>query len=118
MEGDPALRARRRQLARSWRGDPAEALAGASLLLTGPSGLTVVLGGGPPPQRVSVRSILSGAAGTRLRLTAATRNLPVVDAADLSLRLARRLPPSLTPTPEHLAELASLWPAAVATPAP
>ncbi len=117
MEGDPALRARRRQLARSWRGDPAEALAGASLLLTGPSGLTVVLGGGPPPHRVSVRSILSGAAGTRLRLAAATRKLPAVDAADLAVRLASRRPPSLPPTPEQLAELAALWPVAAATPA-
>jgi flagellar biosynthesis protein FlhB len=111
MEGDPALRARRRQLARSWRGDPAEALAGASLLLTGHSGLTVVLSGSPS-QRISVRTILTGPAGTRLRLAAAPRNLPTLDAPDLSLRLARRRPPSLPLTSPQLAELTSLWPAA------
>ena len=35
MEGDLSLRARRRRLARAWRGDAPELLAGASLVLTG-----------------------------------------------------------------------------------
>ena len=54
MEGDVSLRARRRRLARAWRGDAPELLAGASLILTGADGLTLVLGGGPPPRRVTV----------------------------------------------------------------
>jgi flagellar biosynthetic protein FlhB len=107
-EGDPALRARRLRLARSWRGDPADWLAGSSLLLTGPSGLTVVLAGGPPPRHVSVRSVVTGPTGVRLRRAAESAGLPTASAPGLALRLARRPPP----TPELLAALAALWPPA------
>ncbi len=48
VDGDPAVRSRRQRIARSWRSDPSEVLAGASLLLTGPGGLAVVLGGQGP----------------------------------------------------------------------
>jgi flagellar biosynthetic protein FlhB len=109
MEGDPALRARRRRIARSWRGDSSDLLVGASLVLTGPRGLTVVLGGGPPPRRVSVRSIVWGTAGDRLRHGAESAGVSVVSAPALALRLARRKPPTLPPTPELLEDLASLW---------
>ena len=51
MEGDVAVRAQRRRIARAWRGDAPDLLAGASLVLTGPGGLTLVLSGGPPPRR-------------------------------------------------------------------
>jgi flagellar biosynthesis protein FlhB len=47
MEGDVAIRAQRRRIALAWRGDSADVLAGASLVLTGPGGLTLVLSGGP-----------------------------------------------------------------------
>ena len=110
MEGDPSLRAQRRRIARSWRGGHDEILAGASLLLTGPSGLTVVLGGGLPPRRVSVRSILNGPAGLRLRRDADPEKFPRVEAPDLALRLARRRPPGLPPSPELLEEIVGLWP--------
>lgn len=110
MEGDPGLRARRRRLARSWRGDSAELLAGASLVLTGPAGLTLVLSGGPPPRRVSLRSALAGPQGLRLRASAEAARLPQVDAPDLARRLAGRAGPMLPLPAEALAELASIWP--------
>ncbi len=110
MEGDPSLRSQRRRLARIWRNDPAELLAGASLVLTGPSGLTIVLVGGPPPRPVSIRSIVAGPSGEPLRRAAATARIPVVSAPELCRRLSLRRPPGLPPAPEHLAELASLWP--------
>ncbi|MGC8640401.1 MAG: EscU/YscU/HrcU family type III secretion system export apparatus switch protein, partial [Isosphaeraceae bacterium] len=47
MEGDLAIRSRRIRLARAWRGDAPELLAGASLILSGTGGLTLVLAGGP-----------------------------------------------------------------------
>lgn len=113
MEGDPALRAQRRRLARSRRGDADDLLAGASLVLTGASGLTVVLAGGSPPRPVSVRSIVAGASGDRIRRAAESARLPTVDAPDLARRLARRRPPNLPPTPELLAEIAHLWPSLI-----
>jgi flagellar biosynthetic protein FlhB len=109
MEGDPALRARRRRIAQSWRSDTPEVLAGASLVLTGNAGLTVILAGGPPPRPVSVRSIVIGPAGNRLRESSALARLRVINAPELARQLAQRRPPSLRPTPELLAELAPLW---------
>jgi flagellar biosynthetic protein FlhB len=108
-EGDPVLRAHRRRLARTWRGDAPEVLAGASLVLTGPAGLTVVLAGGPPPRRVLVRSIVNGPAGDRVRRAAEKAGLNQVAAPDLARGLAQRQPPSQPPTPEQLAELAAVW---------
>jgi flagellar biosynthetic protein FlhB len=110
LEGDPALRARRRRIARTWRGDASEVLAGAALAVTGPAGLTLVLAGGPPPRRVVIRSMARGAAGLRLRRAAESARLPLVDAPELAEHLARRQAPAL-PWPAHtLAELAALWP--------
>ena len=60
MEGDPAARAQRRRVARSLRGDAPEMLAGAAFLLQGAGGLTLVIAGGPPPRRVSIRSVAKG----------------------------------------------------------
>ncbi len=117
MEGDPALRARRRRIARAWRSDPGEALAGASLVLTSADGLTVVLSGGPPPRRVAVRSVARGAPGLRLGAAAGTARVPLLAAPELARRLAERLGPALPPAGRDLAELAALWPSA-ARPAP
>jgi flagellar biosynthetic protein FlhB len=110
MEGDPALRARRRRLAQAWRGSSTELLAGASLVLTGPAGLTLVLSGGPPPRRVSVRSVARGLSGDRLRRAAAS--LPQVEAPALALRLARRRAPALPLDAAEIRELSALWPPA------
>lgn len=110
VEGDPALRARRRRIARARQGDPAELLAGASLVLTGPAGLTVVLCGGPPPRRVTVRTALSGPEGDRVRRAAGPAQVPVRDAPDLARRLGRRPTPGLPPAPDLLDALTPLWP--------
>src|SRR5262249_25572533 len=52
IDGDPAIRSRRVQLARDWLRDPGELIAGTSLVLTGSAGLSVLLAGSPPPGRV------------------------------------------------------------------
>lgn len=109
VEGDPALRARRRRMARSWRADPGEMLVGSSLILKGASGLTVVLAGGPPPRFVSVRTIVSGEDGETLRKAAETRKMRIVDAPGLARRFASRRPPSLPPSAELLEELGPHW---------
>src|SRR5262245_33432338 len=110
MEGDPALRARRRRVARSWLGDSPEILAGASLVLTGPAGLTLILAGGPPPRRVSLRAAMQGPQGLRLRKAASSAKLPEVAAPDLARRLASRPAPALPLPAEMVAELAAIWP--------
>lgn len=109
-EGDPALRARRRRQARAWRLDPAEVLAGATLVVTGPSGLTVVLSGGPPPRPVFVRSAATGPQGDRLRRAAETGNVAHIDNQALARRLAQRRPPAMAVEPELLNTLTPLWP--------
>lgn len=110
MEGDPALRARRRRIARSWRGASAEDLVGATLVLTGPSGLTLVLSGGPPPARISVRSLAQGLSGERLR--SAASGVTRIDAPALAQRLARRRAPALPLDAAETAALAAVWPSA------
>ncbi|MFO0892669.1 MAG: EscU/YscU/HrcU family type III secretion system export apparatus switch protein [Isosphaeraceae bacterium] len=113
MEGDLSLRAKRRRLARAWRGDAPELLAGASLLVCGPDGLAVVLTGGPPPRRVVVRTAASGATGRQLIRTNRSARLPIVDAPGLALRLAREAgsaPEARGLAPALMAELAAAWP--------
>ena len=107
-DGDPALRARRRNLAKSLRGDAPELLAGASLTITGPSDLAIVLAGGPPPRKVSIRSSAHGAAGQKLRKAAVALNLPLVEAPALAQALARLRTPVLPP--ELLPMLRDAWP--------
>jgi flagellar biosynthetic protein FlhB len=110
MEGDPALRARRRRVARTMRSDPSEVLTGASLVLTGASGLTLIVGGGPPPRRASIRSIAQGTSGFRLRHAAGRSRIPEVADPALARRLAGRRAPALPLPPEDVAALAALWP--------
>jgi flagellar biosynthetic protein FlhB len=114
MEGDPALRAQRRRIARTLRNDPRDTLSGAGLLLKGAAGLTVIIAGGPPPQRFTIRSIARGAAGLRLRDAATRARLPDAAAPALALRLASRSP-ALPLSAEDAAALAALWPAPHAT---
>jgi len=115
MEGDVSLRSKRRRLARAWRGDAPELLACASLVLEGKAGLTVVLAGGPPPRRLTLRSVAQGSTGLQLRRTAGTLRVPQFDAPALALRLARQAsaqPTMPTSLPAELAaEIAALWPA-------
>ena len=112
MEGSPAIRSQQRRVALAWRSDTPELLAGASLLLNGTAGLTLVLGGGPPPKRITVRIVLKGSAGQRLRRSAQAGKLPQIESPDLAHRLARR-PSSRSPIAAALtAELAAIWPSA------
>lgn len=84
IDGDPAVRSRRMELARRWQRDPGEILAGAALVLTGDAGLTVLLAGSPPPGPVSVRTIARGVAASSLRHAAEQAGLPVVKDATLT----------------------------------
>jgi flagellar biosynthetic protein FlhB len=110
IDGDPAVRSRRAQLARSWLRDPGEMLAGTAMVVTGKAGLTVLLAGSPPPGRVTVRTIARGIAASSLRHGAERAGVPLVPHAELadwfaSSRAARRpLPPRLA------AELMAHWP--------
>jgi flagellar biosynthetic protein FlhB len=110
VEGDPAARAQRQRVARAMRGDSPEILAGSALLLCGAGGLTLVIAGGPPPRRVSVRSVAKGGSGLRLRRTAEASNLPQVDAPVLAQQLARRPAAGSAIAGELMAELAAIWP--------
>jgi flagellar biosynthetic protein FlhB len=116
IEGDPALRAQRRRIAQTWRIDPQEALSGAAFVLAGAAGLTLIISGGPPPRRLSIRSIAQGAAGLRLRNAASRARLPEVAAPALARRLASRRAPALPLTAEDLATLAAIWPPPIPEP--
>lgn len=100
VDGDPALRARRRKLAQDRRAGRADPLENASLALTG-GGLIVVLSGGPPPRKFTVRATSRGATAARWRRDALARDLRVVESPDLARHLARGrvaagpLPPEL-----------------------
>jgi flagellar biosynthetic protein FlhB len=115
MEGDLSLRAKRRRLARAWRGDAPEFLAGASLLVYGANGLTVILAGGPPPRRVSVRNAAEGKTGLQLRRSNRSVRLPELDDPDLAHLLAGQATAATAgpqPLPARLmADLARAWPA-------
>lgn len=113
-EGNPAFRARRRSFFRSRNASALEALAGgASWLLLGKRGLTLVIAGGPLPRPIQIRTITRGMQGGPLRSIARAAKLPAVFAPDLAERLAsaheghpgRPLPP-----PDATA-LAAIWPA-------
>ncbi len=107
-DGDPALRGRRIRQARALRGDAPELMAGARLAVTGPSGLIVILAGGPPPRRITVRSSADGATGARLRKAADAAGVPLLDAPDLARALARLRAPAVPPG--LLAALGPGWP--------
>ena len=110
IDGDPAIRARRMRLAKSWRTDPGELLTGAIVVLSGPAGLAVVLGGEGPPGKVIVRASARGGSGAILKKSAKRAGLKVVEAAKLASHFAsaaartQALPDSLRN------ELAEIWP--------
>jgi flagellar biosynthetic protein FlhB len=110
-DGDPALRARRRNQARALRGDAPELFAGASLAVVGASGLIVILAGGPPPKRITIRSSANGATGKRLQKSAEAAKLTSLEAPALALALARLRTPVVPP--ELIAALSAEWPVEV-----
>jgi flagellar biosynthetic protein FlhB len=110
MEGDPAVRAQRRRLVRTWRSDTPELFTGASLVLLGTNGLTLVIAGGPPPARIHVRTVARGAAGLRLRRSPGARQVHQLDAPDLARWLSIRPAAGSITAPELMARLAAAWP--------
>lgn len=114
LEGDVTARAQRRRIARAWRGDSPELLAGASLALHGSGGLTLIVSGGPPPRRVLIRAVARTSAGFRLRRSAETAGIPRVEDDTLARRLARHSAGNLGIPAELIAELAAIWPAGAA----
>ena len=107
-DGDPSLRARRRNQARALRGDAPELFAGAGLAVVGASGLILILAGGPPPKRITIRSSANGATGRKLRKSAETAKVSVLEAPALALALARVRSPVVPP--ELMAALSAEWP--------
>jgi flagellar biosynthetic protein FlhB len=107
-DGDPSLRARRRNQARALRGDSPELFAGATLAIVGASGLILILAGGPPPRRITIRSSANGATGKRLKKSAEAAKVPLLEALALALALARLRTPIVPP--ELMAALSADWP--------
>jgi flagellar biosynthetic protein FlhB len=112
IDGDPSVRSRRVQLARSWLRDPGEVLAGAGLVVTGVGGLSVLLAGSPPPGRITVRTISRGVAASRLRHAAERAGVPVVRAPELARWFAAGRAQRATLPPELASALAAHWPRA------
>ena len=110
LDGDPSLRARRRRLAEQWRHDPNEVLAEATLVLTAPESLVVVLGGGPPPNAIRVRHIARGASAPLLRRAAERLGIPQVNAPAIARFLARGRIAARGIPDDMLAELEMVWP--------
>jgi flagellar biosynthetic protein FlhB len=111
MDGDSALRGRRIRLARAWRGDAPELLAGASFAVAGANGLIVILAG-TPSTKVTVRSAADGMTGAKLRRSAEQARVVIVDRPELARKLARMASkPNQRLTPELIADLAAVWPA-------
>ena len=108
IEGDPAVRARRQRVAKSWRADPKEAVQGARLIVTAGDGLAVVLGGAGRGGGGNVRMVARGRAVAGVLNEANRSGVPRADAPALALALARTkgrdLPTALA------AELARVWP--------
>lgn len=112
MDGDPSIRGRRLRMARAWRGDAPELLAGASLAVVGADGLIVVLAG-KPTGKVTVRSAADGATGAKLRRSAEKARIATIERPDLARKLARLAArPNTTLTPELMADVAAIWPIA------
>jgi flagellar biosynthetic protein FlhB len=112
MDGDPSLKGRRRRQARALRGDAPELMVGATLIVTGPNGLTVVLGGGPPPRRVNIRSAATGPTGQSMRRAAQSARIAMLENTDLAMKLARlSSKPNENLSPSLVAELSAFWPA-------
>jgi flagellar biosynthetic protein FlhB len=111
-DGDPALRSRRRKLAQEWRRDAAGVLPGAKVLLAGSNGLVVLLGGGPPPGRVTVRQVARGPAAAVLRREARAAGVPEVEAPELARHFARGRSAGPTLPPALADRLAAAWPTA------
>jgi flagellar biosynthesis protein FlhB len=111
IDGDPAVRARRLRLAKSWRADPGEILNGAVIVLSGPGGLAVVLGGNGPLGKVVVKGSARGASGAMLKKSANRAGLTVVDSPELARHFATASARTQVLNAVLRQELAEIWPA-------
>ena len=68
----------------------------------------MILAGGPPPRRITVRSSANGATGRRMIRSVDSANLDRLDSPGLAMALARLRTPVVPP--ELLAGLAASWP--------
>lgn len=115
-EGDPSMRARRREFARARSASRAmEAVRDASLIVIGKEGLAVALSGGPPPAPVRARRAARGPEGFRLRHAASLARVPIVDHPPLAERLALARAatddgPGPRLSPAEIRELGPEWP--------
>jgi flagellar biosynthetic protein FlhB len=111
-EGNPAFRSQRRRLLRSGNPQLLESLAGASWVLLGGKGLTLVIAGGPLPRPIQVRAVARGTLGASLQSIARATKLPAVAAPELAGRLAasREESPGRPLSPSDAASLAAIWP--------
>ena len=109
VDGDPAVRARRLRIGRSWNRDSTTQLEGASLVLTGPGNLVVVLAGGPPPRPVTVRGSARGASGSALLRAAHLARLPTVESAALARHFAQGAAAGRSLSAELAIELSRAW---------
>jgi flagellar biosynthetic protein FlhB len=110
LDGDPALRTRRRRLAGLWRSDTSEMLVGATVGLSARGGLLVLVGGGPPPRPINVRHIARGAAAGVLRRQIDKAGITIVEAPEIARALARGRGVGAVLSADHAEELAALWP--------
>lgn len=108
-DGDPALRARRKRVAQEWRRDSSDILPGARLLVISQGGPAVLLAGGPPPARVTVRQVARGMAAIALRRDAQRAGIPAAEEPALARQFARgRAGGTLSPAMAQ--RLAEIWP--------
>jgi flagellar biosynthetic protein FlhB len=114
LDGDPALRARRRRLMGSWRSNSSDVLVGAAVGLSARGGLIVLLGGGPPPRKITVRHIARGASAGVLRGQLERAGFAVVEAPAIARFLAHGGGAGGSLSADHAGELATLWPRSVA----
>jgi flagellar biosynthetic protein FlhB len=113
LDGDPALRAKRRRIANSWRGGSEELLVGATIGLSARGGLIVLIGGGPPPRGINVRHVARGASAGVLRRQLERAGIAIIEAPDVARALARGRGAGSSLSAEHAEELAAIWPKSV-----
>ncbi len=110
VEGDPAVKSRRRHIAANRRVDAAHLLDRATMLVCGAGGVAVVVGGERPPGRIELSAAARGESGRQLTRAARRAGVLVVEDADLARGLSgvQRRAGSLAP--EIVEQLLRSWP--------
>ena len=110
IEGDPAVRSRRMSMAKAWRADPGDVLKEAVIVVTGPAGLAVVLGGDGPPGKITVKAIGRGGSGAKLQKNAKKLGIPVVANNAISVHFSGTAARNQALSATLSQQLADLWP--------